>query len=302
MTLGEAIQKFARWKNFDTKNTTTKSYNLILRQFAVFMHNCDIEDVKVDHVLNWFELLCVMEYDANTFIPRAIALRNLFDFHRRNGLNVLDPFLIPVPQKSYKMQRVATADDYNKLMQTMTNDSAQNIRNRAIVGLLWDTGARNGEICSMNVSDIDLLARRAVIQTEKNRGSRPLREIFWTPQTNIFLENWIIKREFLKKSIPTMDPTALFIGICVGNLDNNGQRLTNKAVGEMLRRSSHRAGIKVVNAHSFRHRMGHHIIQSGGTNSDVSNILGHASLASSFIYTQMRNKELQDRYNKFMGI
>ncbi len=67
----------------------------------------------------------------------------------------------------------------------------------------------------------------------------------------------------------------------------------------MLRRYSNRAGIPYLNAHSFRHHMGHDIIQKGGSAADVMNILGHATLSSSSIYTMMNDKELEARYRLF---
>ena len=56
-----------------------------------------------------------------------------------------------------------------------------------------------------------------------------------------------------------------------------------------------------MNAHSFRHHRGHHIIKSGGSTSDVMNILGHSSVQSTTIYTMMRGKELEERARLFLG-
>jgi site-specific recombinase XerD len=55
-----------------------------------------------------------------------------------------------------------------------------------------------------------------------------------------------------------------------------------------------------MNAHSFRHRVGHHIIKSGGSSADVMNILGHSSVQSTTIYTMMSDLELEKRYRYFM--
>ena len=68
----------------------------------------------------------------------------------------------------------------------------------------------------------------------------------------------------------------------------------------MLRKYSGRAKIPYVNAHSFRHRVGHHIIKSGGSSADVMNILGHSSVQSTAIYTMMSDVELEKRYRYFM--
>jgi site-specific recombinase XerD len=87
------------------------------------------------------------------------------------------------------------------------------------------------------------------------------------------------------------DPDALFISICSGGLHGNaGKRFNQKGVGEMLRRYCNRAEMPYINAHSFRHHMGHDIIKKGGSSADVMNILGHASVQSTTIYTMMTDK------------
>lgn len=139
--------------------------------------------------------------------------------------------------------------------------------------------------------------RRAVINTEKSKGRRPFREIFWTQTTNNNIWAWLRKRDELKKAVKFTEPEALFIsatGLKIGN------RLSIKGVGEMLRRYSNNADIPYMNAHSFRHRMGHHIIKNGGSSADVMNILGHSSVQSTTIYTMMADNELEKRYRHFM--
>ena len=69
----------------------------------------------------------------------------------------------------------------------------------------------------------------------------------------------------------------------------------------MLRRYSNRARIPFVNPHSFRHHMGHDVIQKGGSSADVIKHLGHSTLASSTIYTMMIDRELEERYRTFKG-
>jgi len=95
-----------------------------------------------------------------------------------------------------------------------------------------------------------------------------------------------------------IDPHALFVNIA----SNSGCRLSARAITDALRSYSYKAGIKpALNPHSFRHHMGHEIIQKGGTNADVMNILGHAKIESTMIYTMMTDRELEARYRKFKG-
>ena len=303
MKISEAIQRFIEWKAFNVRKGTINGYDLMLRQFAVFMHDNELEEAKIGDVMEWFGLMQTLGWDHNSFVPRAMAMRKFFEFYTMQGLAVINPSLIPIPQKQYKMPRIADEQNYQRLVTAIPAESndPRHVRNRAIVMLLWDTGARNGELCSLNLSDIELDRKRAVIKTEKSKGMRPVREIFWTDETNTALIRWIERRELLSKKMVFQDEEALFLSISGGVNRTSGRRFTLKGVAEMLRRYSNRAKIPYMNAHSFRHHMGHHIVQQGGSNSDVSNILGHSSLTSSFIYTQMNNVELEERYRKFMG-
>jgi site-specific recombinase XerD len=300
MRLQEAIEKFYRWKKLNVKDWTAKGYYLTLRQFCVFMRDCEIEDVILDDIVKWFELMQQLGWDQNSFIPKAMALRKLFEFYIRQGYRVIDPFLIPIPQKQFKLPRIADEKSYKKLLSVIphkTNDP-RHIRNLAIITMLYDTGARNGEIVSLDIDDIDTKRMRAIIKTEKAKTRRPIREIFWTHETNKNLKRWIEKREHLKKTLKLKDPEALFISVTNWKA---GQRFTIKGVGEMIRRYCVRAKIPYLNPHSFRHKLGHDLANKNYNNSIISNLLGHSSLQSSYIYTLMTDKELEEKYRKARG-
>lgn len=297
MKFSEAIEKFSRWRAFKVKKETVKGYDLILKQFCLYVRNCNIDQIKLEDVTTWFELLTALKWQHNSFIPKAQALRKFFEFYKMQGHLVLEPMLVPMPCKQYDIPRVATEESYRQLLSAIPTETKdpRHIRNRAIVMLLWDTGARNGEVLSLNINDIDSEKMRTVIKTEKSKGRRPIREIFWTAETHQALLTWITKREHLEKNTMPHMEECLFP--CIAS--KSGRRLSIKGVGEVLRRYSNRARIPYMNAHSFRHHMGHDIISQGGSSADVMNILGHATLASSSIYTMMTGKELEGRYRAF---
>lgn len=302
MKFSDAIEKFSKWRAFQVKKATVKGYDLILKQFCLYVRDCNIEHIQLEDITSWFALLTELKWQHNSFITKAQALRKFFEFYKMQNYLVLEPNLIPLPSKEYNIPRVATEENYRQLINAIPANSRdpRHIRNRAIIMLLWDTGARNGEVLSLNESDIDFQKMRTVIKTEKSKGRRPIREIFWTTETNEALMTWIEKREYLKKNKMPHMGESLFNCICSSaNLGLSGKRLSVKGVGEMLRRYANRAGIPYMNAHSFRHHMGHDIISQGGSAADVMNILGHATLASSSIYTMMTGNELEGRYRIF---
>ncbi len=272
-----------------------------LRQLCLYLHNPELEDIRWEHILDITEQMKELGWDSNTFVRKFISYRKFFDFWHKQNSKVLDPEWIPKQRKEYRRPRVATEDQYQKLLDAIKMKgqySHTNIRNLAILNMWWDTGVRIGELVSLNVSDLNVENKTAIIETEKNRGTRPLRQIFWTNTTNESLKAWLRARTQLSELKGFFDTEALFL---VLNGKDLGKRISTSGLNQMLGVLCDKAQMPRVNAHSFRHHMGHDIIKKGGSNSDVSNILGHADLASSYIYTQMSGPELAERYRRFKG-
>ncbi len=304
MIFNDAINQFSNWRQFKVNGLTVKRYDKVLRIFCLYLQNPDIESITLDQVLAYLSMMQELGWKKNGIRIVTLALKKFFEFYNLQGYRVINEFLIPTPKKEYNIPRIATEEGFKKLLNSIPNDNKpHHIRNRALISLIWDTGARNGEIVSLDTTDLDLDNRRALIKTEKSRGRRPIREIFWTPNTNELLKKWMKKKDYLTGLFSFEDPEALFISISkCGQNTSRGKRMTVVGVAELMRSNSNRAGIPTLNAHSMRHFMGRDIVNKGGSNSDVSNILGHSSLESSMIYTMMTGPDLQKRYDRFRGV
>jgi len=300
MKFKEAIDKFLEWKQINAKEGTLKGYHLDLRQFCLFMRNPEIENVQLEDITGYFNMMGDLGWKWNGFVTKSIALRKFYQFYARQGHQVLNYELIPIPRREYNPPRVATEQEYQRLLEVIPNESndPRHIRNLAIVNMLWDTGARVGELMSLNMPEVKVDQMKAVVKTEKSKGKNPFRQIFWTEETSKNLNRWVEKREELAQRTEFTDPEALFVGACRWQL---GKRLSNGAVAIFLRRYSTKAEITTLNAHSFRHRLGHELAKRGANNSLISNILGHAALSSSYVYTMISNKELEVEYRKIMA-
>lgn len=233
----------------------------------------------------------------------AIALRKFFEFCNLRGYGVFSEQLIPIPRKEFNIPRVATAQNFKKLMRELPHgsDRPHHLRNRALLMLLWDTGARVGEILSLDVNDIDMKKRTAIIRTEKSRGRRPVRQIFWTDDTNKALRKWVYKKEDLQRINVFKDCEALFISISkCGRYDVRGKRMTNRGAAGVMQMLSNRAEIPVVNPHSMRHAMGRDTARALRSDTSVSNILGHSNIDSSHIYTMIWGEDLRKDWQQVM--
>lgn len=304
MKLSELIKEFVELKSAKGPRSrkTASRYLITLRIFCLCMQDPLLEDLELSHVL-WY----LMETERLGWKPNgrnliALAIRKLIEYANLRGYRTFNEQLIPLPEKSFSIPRVANIESFKKLLDQIPvkTNNAHYIRNRAILPLLWDTGARVGEILSLNINDLDLKKCTAIILTEKNRGRRPVRQIFWTKETNNAIKTWLKKLEEIKKDYSFGDDEALFVSISKSpQTVVRGTRMTDRGVAEIMRVLSNRAGLPVVtNAHSLRHAMGRDVKKVLRADSSVSNILGHSSIESSYIYSMLFGEDLREEWNK----
>lgn len=306
MLLHDAILQFRQWKQIGVTHSTAKSYFDSLRQFYVFMRGRHIEEVKLNDVTAFINLFGELGLKPHSLMLKSIALRKFFEYWTLNNYKVLNHQLIPIPKRDYVKPRIATEEQYRKVLAVIEDGINRGskesyrlgIRNRAIAKLLWDSGCRVGELVALDTDDFKMHQRSAVIRTEKSRGIRPIRQIFWTKGTHDDLLEWLALREEMQRQRSFETPKALFVGL---KSRTYGRRMTSSGIEIALRKYSIIAGVPTMNPHSLRHHFGHEIIHSGGSSADVMNFLGHSSLASSTPYTRMQDQELEERYRKFKG-
>ena len=300
LTLKEADGNFISWRRIKIPEHKSKSHERELLNLCIYLKNPDLRAITIDDILCYLkDLLEIKKLHPNGIITRTTAIRRFFEYSRKRQWTSLDETLIPIPRPQFSIPRVIDEESYQKLIniipQSLTD--CRHIRNRAIVNLLWDTGARCGEICSLNVDSLDLKNKKAVIRTEKNRGSRPFREIFWTDETNKNIKLWLESRKKLTSKPFFSGTSSLFITLC-GH--KPGIRLRVHGVEEMLRVYCNAADIPYYNPHAYRHHKGHQIGQTTGSAIDAMNILGHASLKSVSPYVATRGAELEKRARMYM--
>lgn len=295
--MSEVIERYKNWGGLRYKHGTSqgtiKGYEKDLLLMCLYLRNPHIEKVIEPAITRYFNDMLTLGWSPNGLMCKSIAARNLFKYAKKIGLDVIDHELIQIIQREVKQPRAAEDWEIQKLLETCAKDSKlQRSRNRLIITFLRSTGCRVGEMCSLNVSQIlgTMSERRVLIKTAKSRGIKPIREIFWDDEADEALKDWLnVRDEFMDRKV-CKDPDALFIGVRGWQ---SGKRITNSGVGIMFRNLSKRAGLETVNAHSFRHHRGNEMNETNANNSTISNVLGHSSLASSYIYTQRKSASLK---------
>jgi len=298
MRLSEAITLvFDQRGGLRERLETARGYERDCRQVALFLGNPDITMVRVDDIERYFKGMEDVGYTRNGLQMKGCALRKLFAALRRRGYSVLDPKDIPLLRREYKESRVATEEQIQKVLAVFDKSPQKHLRlrNKAMLLVLRDTGMRCAELRALNLADMDMENKRAMIRTKKSRGMKPVRAVFWYDECNVALKEWIGERaKFLQSHGATSE--ALFL---VSHRDTGIARIGSTGVGIAMRKASWAAGVPTLNPHSLRHRKGHMIAKQGANNSIISGVLGHSSLASSYVYTMMNDKELEQVARKY---
>lgn len=297
MRVSEAIQQYKDYLQFGVGKKTSERQLSDISQLCVFLRDPEIHNITPEDISSLFKLLERLGWSHMGIRKKAIMYRQFFKYMNNRHYPVFDYRLIPLPPKIYTQPRIAHESEYKKLLSIIPSKGFSHVRNAAYIRMLWDTGARSGELASLDL--VDLKHKRAVVRTEKSRGQKPFREIFWTDDTQKYLDRWLEFRYDYASKYSIESPEAVFISR--PSSGRHGVRVNSHTVSICLRKYSKMANLPCMNAHSFRHRKAHDIIHKGGTQADVMNILGHAKLESSNIYVQMNDRELADRARKFLN-
>jgi len=318
MTLYNAVKEYLVWrktKKFATPTLIQNESNL--KQFTIFMHNCKLRVVTEKDILSYFSMLeNELEIENNSLIPKSAALRGFFQYWNERNNETLNYQTIPLPKKEPKFPHLTTKEDFAKFWAEISKPSedSRRIRNTALIALLAATGIRNGEAATLQIDKIDVeksvpvpgkdglaLMYRGVIKTEKTRGMRPFREIYWTQEVNQHLKKWIDCRNSLHSRHPFKEPNFVFVGLNSKLGEAGwGKQLINNSIDEIFRIYSRKAGVD-INPHMLRHMLGRDMAENGANEHNISDVLGHARLDSSRIYTMLYGTAVARQFYKFRG-
>lgn len=192
---------------------------------------------------------------------------------------------IKKPVKKKQPPKSISTSDFIKIFDAAKGFYSIDWRNRALLALLADTGARRGEIASLKTSDVDTVKRMATVD-----GKTGERQIFWTHYTNTLLFKWLSVR-------PKCEDDALFISIRTGRPN---QPLTGSGIRQVLLRLKKKAGVKGrVNPHAFRHKFAQEYLKSGGDLVTLAHLGGWRDLKTvKDAYAIFSEDELSEMQNK----
>jgi site-specific recombinase XerD len=217
----------------------------------------------------------------------VIALRNFLKYLAKRDIKSLAPEKIELPKTPSRQIEVLEYGDLERLLAAPKGDDLRSLRDKAILETFFSTGLRLAELCALS-RHIDL--RRGEL-TVRGKGDK-LRVVFLADSAKKAIEEYLKKRtDIEEKLFVSLDKSGKVIG-----------KITPRAVQRLVAKRAREAGIpKNVHAHLLRHSFATDLLINGADIRSVQELLGHANISTTQIYTHLTNKELREVHEAFHG-
>ncbi|MGJ1030087.1 site-specific tyrosine recombinase XerD [Enterococcus gallinarum] len=270
---------------------TRKSYERDLKQYLTFLTEQHIKDWQaVDRVLilSFLQQLQQSGKSSATIIRMVSSLRRFHQFLRQERFTDHDPMQhIDSPKKQQKLPDTLSLSEVERLIETPDTKEVLGIRDRAILEVMYATGLRVSELIGLQLKDLHL--SMGLLQTT-GKGDKerivPLGDlaIQWI---ETYLEE---ARPFLTRKHP--EESHLFV-------NNHGKQLSRQGIWKNLKALVRKAGItKNVTPHTLRHSFATHLLENGADLRTVQELLGHADISTTQIYTHITKKRMTEVYKQ----
>ena len=259
---------------------TTAAYRTDLEQFIAFLAergHASVVDVTRDDMLAFMLYLRERSYANSTVARRTAAVKSFFGYLAEERVIASDPTeQIDSPKVDRFVPHSISTHQVDELLELpLRSRSAEGWRDKAMLELLYATGMRVSELVALELNDLDM--RAATVRCTGKAGRERLRPVSATAITS--LEEYLdIGRPQLMRNAPATE--ALF-------LNHRGKRLTRQGFWLILKGYAETLGLSDLTPHTLRHSFAAHMLDNGADLRDVQERLGHASLSTTQIYTQV---------------
>ena len=267
-----------------SKNTTS-AYERDLKKLAKFINDLNLSnysEINNEICSAWIGNLYSQDNNPRSIQRHLSSAKGFFRFLKKNNLIESSPFeLVSAPKSPSNLPEVLSPEDVEQLL-NFKPSSLIEIRDMAIIELMYSSGLRVSEAVNVNMDDFeeDMTFLRILGKGAKTRivplGKFALNAI----------NNWIIEREkIITKS------EALFLNL-------KGTRLSIRSVQLRLKKMATKQGLPPIHPHMLRHSFATHMLESSGDLRTIQELLGHSSLSTTQIYTKLDYQHLVKIYDQ----
>lgn len=278
-------------KNF-SKHTVKAYYSDVLG-FLIWLDNETCLSANFSKVRDYIHFIQRFDYKKTTVVRKIASVRTFYKFLYRERLIDSNPTInLTSPKRPKSLPKFLTVDEVEKILNNVKMDTPAGYRNRTILELLWATGMRVSELSGLNFENLNLENNEITVF---GKGAKE-RIVLISDRAKKYLERYIKNvRPLVAKGykLPTQtESSPIFI-------NNTGFRLQNKSIRNAINEIVNNIELpKHVTPHMFRHSFATRLIENGADLRVVQELLGHASISNTQIYTHVSTQHLKEVYNQ----
>ena len=278
-------------KNFSKH--TSKAYHSDVMSFLLWLDETSCLDVNFAKVRDYLHFIQKFDYKKTTIARKIASIRTFYKYLYRERLVDTNPALnLNTPKRPKSLPKFLTVDEIEQILNNVKIDTPAGFRNRAILELLWATGMRVSELSGLNFGDLNLENNEITVF---GKGAKE-RIVLVSERAKTYLQRYLdTARSLVAKGFraePITDVAPIFI-------NNTGYRLQNRTIRNVINDIVETIELpKKVTPHVFRHSFATRLIENGADLRVVQELLGHASISNTQIYTHVSTQRLKQVYNE----
>ncbi len=257
---------------------TVQAYRRDLGQYRLSVG----DDPQLDDIESFLVGLTELGLATSSIARKIAAVRGLHRFMVAEGLRDDDPtVLIEAPTPPDSLPKALEVDQVVALLEAASTPGRAATRNRALVEFMYGCGARVSEAVALNQYDLDLVDRTALVTGKGDKQRLVPLGSFAVEHLGLWLHDRVAW-------VGTSQP-AVFI-------NQRGGRLSRQSVFTIVRVAAEQAGLGAISPHVLRHSAATHMVEGGADLRSVQEMLGHASISTTQIYTRVSPQHLREIY------
>jgi len=268
---------------------TLKSYTNDISNLEAFLDREDLGDILhlTNRIAKFYVSYLYNQYTPKSILRKISAVRSLYDFLIEEEMIIENPFkFVVLPKINRKLPKFIYPREMIDFLDNINTQTALGKRNKAIFEVLYGCGLRAQELTTIKLQEIDYVNRTILIH---GKGSKD--RIVPVHETAVMTINQYVMSARPELALRNTESTDYVF------LNFRGGKISSRGINLILDKElEHQSSTLKISPHSFRHSFATHLINNGVDLRVVQELLGHASLSSTQIYTKVSKEKLKSEY------
>ena len=268
---------------------TVLSYNRDLTKFIKYLRTnkiTSLDKVEEKDLEKYIKELNDNGFKSATVSRNIASLKAFFHYLNNEGVLSNDPTKsLKSPKIEKKIPEILTTDEVFALLEQPSGDSPKEVRDKAMLELLYATGIRVSELINLEVSDVNLKTSSILCRD----GSKS-RTIPYGKKAKDALTRYL---EGAREAIVDNKESTILFANC------SGQKMSRQGFWKLIKHYAKKAGIESdITPHTLRHSFAAHLVENGADLRSVQEMLGHSDISTTQIYANMSHSHIREVYNR----